>query len=84
MVPQQRAGAASNTTYVGLDLGNLLGPSLAGMLVDFLAPVSGSELAAYSDMWLALIVPIVAGLVFYLSQLKKIRRNIEKVEASRS
>ena len=84
MVPQQRAGAASNTTYVGLDLGNLLGPSLAGILVDFLAPVSGNELAAYSDMWLALIVPIVAGLVFYLSQLKKIRHNIEKMEASRS
>lgn len=84
MVPQKRAGAASNTTYIGLDLGNLLGPSLAGLLVDILVPASGSELAAYSDMWLVMIVPIVAGLVFYLSQRGRIRRNIEEVEASRS
>ena len=74
IVPTKRSGAGSNTTYTGMDVGSLLGPVLAGTLVDVFTPVWGSEVAGYSTMWLLLIVPILASLAFYLASRKRIRR----------
>ena len=66
-VPSQSRGSASNTSYMGLDIGSLVGPYLGGAIIEALVPIAGSEVAAYSMMWLVMIAPIVAGVVFYLA-----------------
>jgi MFS family permease len=48
-VPMERRGAASCTTYIGQDIGNLAGPALAGALVESLG---------YVAMWRIMIIPI--------------------------
>ena len=57
-VPVERRGAASNTAFTGLDLGMLIGPAVAGFAIEALVPVAGSEVAAYSLMWLVMLVPL--------------------------
>ena len=57
-VPLERRGAASNTTFFGLDAGILVGPIVAGFTIDRVYEVTGSQLAAYSDVWLFMIIPI--------------------------
>ena len=54
-----RRGAASNTSYTGLDLGMLFGPTIGGNVIVFLEPQLGSLVEAYSWMWLVMLVPLV-------------------------
>lgn len=53
LVPQERRGAGSSTSYLGNDGGQLLGPLVAGSVV---------ESMGYSTMWRVMIIPIVAAL----------------------
>lgn len=78
MVPPDHTGAGTNTTYTGLDVGNLLGPALAGVLVDVFLPIAGAESTAYSWMWLCMLVPIVLAVVLFLSQYKRMAANVKK------
>lgn len=55
--PEERRGAASNTAFTGLDLGMLLGPVIAGLVIEGLAPVTGGLVQAYADMWLVMLIP---------------------------
>lgn len=61
-VSVDRRGAASNTTFTGMDVGSLLGPMLAGAVIEVLEPMSGGLLSAYSHMWYAMMAPQVAAL----------------------
>ncbi len=58
-----RRGAASNTTYTGMDVGFLVGPALAGLVIEVLHPITGDLLWAYSNMWYVMLAPLVAALV---------------------
>lgn len=58
--PMDRRGAASNTAYTGLDLGTLFGPIIGGFVIEVFMSMTGDRAVAYSDMWLAMIVPIIA------------------------
>ncbi len=62
-VPPERRGAASNTAFTGMDVGMLLGPGIAGYVIEMLVPVTGSQLGAYSHMWLVMLVPLAIALV---------------------
>ncbi|MBE6464814.1 MAG: MFS transporter [Eggerthellaceae bacterium] len=54
LVPPEHFGAASCTCYVGNDIGALIGPNIAGLLV---------ELLGCSSMWLCMLVPVAFALV---------------------
>jgi MFS family permease len=56
--PAERRGAASNTIFTGMDVGSLCGPLFAGAVIEFLQPMTGSLLAAYSTMWLVMLAPM--------------------------
>lgn len=56
-VPQSRRGAASSTSYIGIDMGSLVGPTLAG----FVATQTG-----YSSMWRYMTIPIFAAVAVTL------------------
>jgi MFS family permease len=55
-VPGERRGAASCTSYIGSDIGNLVGPVVAGFLISSLGATD--MIAGYRYMWLIMIIPI--------------------------
>lgn len=57
-VPPERRGAASNTAFTGMDVGMLVGPATAGFAIENLEPLVGSQVAAYSCMWLVMLIPL--------------------------
>lgn len=77
-VPKNRRGAAGSTSYIGADLGVLLGASLAGLLIDKVTLASGSEIRGYSMMYLIMTIPILLCLVYFLMMRKKISAILEQ------
>lgn len=76
-VPQSRRGAASGTSYIGQDLGNLLGPIVAGGIVERL----GVNAAGYSAMWRVMIVPVVLAMAITFLGRSHITRIEEQFKA---
>lgn len=72
LVPKSKRGAASNTNYIGTDIGYILGPTLAGILITGVKTNTSSEIAGYKTMYLAMIVPIVIALVILIFNRKKL------------
>lgn len=62
-VPPDRRGAASSTSYVGTDLGNLIGPTLAGVVI---------SRCGYTLMWRVMTIQIFAAIGITLLFRKKI------------
>ena len=54
VAPPEHRGAASTTSFIGVDLGDLLGPILCGALVDWLG---------YAPMFLCMLVPVLLSAV---------------------
>lgn len=65
-VEPRRRGVASNTNYLGLDLGYLIVPVIAGGIVTAAGRSGASSAASYSAMFLALTVPIGLGLIIFV------------------
>jgi MFS family permease len=56
-VHESRRGAASSTSYIGQDLGNLAGPIIAGAI---------AQGAGYEVMWRAMVVPMAVAMLLLL------------------
>lgn len=56
-VPKEKRGAGSTTNYIGQDLGNLVGPLVAGMVV---------EKFGYHMMWFIMIIPVAIAMAIVL------------------
>lgn len=70
-----RRGVASNTNYFGIDMGNFLGPTLAGMVI-----TAGFN---YSEMYAFAIIPVfLSAIVFSLGwkKFKERRAELDKTE----
>lgn len=72
VAPADLRGAASTTSFIGLDLGDLLGPVICGALVDIMG---------YASMFLAMIIPVVLSAVLLILWLPK---NIHLVKPAAS
>jgi MFS family permease len=62
-VPKNRRGAASCTSYIGSDLGNLTGPALAGLI---------AEKMGYVIMWRFMLFPVFITMIFGIVLKKRI------------
>lgn len=71
-VDKSRRGAAANTNYAGADVGNLMGPVIAGRIVETVQQSTGSAVAGYSSMYRWMIIPIGIALALYLLSSKKL------------
>ena len=71
-VDKSRRGAAANTNYAGADVGNLIGPVIAGRIVEAVQQSTGSAVAGYSSMYRWMIIPIGIALALYLLSSKKL------------
>lgn len=73
-VPLDQRGAASNTYFMGMDLGMLIGPSLGGAIIDLLQEGLGiEEVNAYGDLYFLAIISIAVGGIVYLCSRKRLR-----------
>ncbi|GHV68713.1 MFS transporter [Spirochaetia bacterium] len=73
-VPQDRRGAASSTAYIGMDIGNIIGPIIAGIV---------ASRYGYSFMWRIMTVFLFISVVVILIFRKKIMQ-IENVFGGKS
>lgn len=63
MVPKERRGAGSCTNYIGIDMGQLLGPTLGGFVI---------SLVGYSKMWSLMTLSMYCGVLIIVVFRKKI------------
>ena len=80
--PKSHRGAASSTNSIGMSLGFFLGVSSAGYLVDWLNARMGSEVAAYSNMYLIMILPMAVALIYFLIMRRRIAQSIQQYSAA--
>lgn len=64
LVPKEKRGAGSSTNYIGQDLGNLVGPIIAGFF---------AERTGYPVMWRVMIIPVVISAVLVFLNKEKIQ-----------
>jgi MFS family permease len=62
-VPDARRGAASSTSYIGQDLGNLAGPIVAGLIADKMG---------YQVMWQMMTIPVLFAMLLVFLFRKRI------------
>jgi MFS family permease len=74
IVPKEKRGAGSSTNYIGQDLGNLVGPVIAGMVTGHFG---------YPVMWRVMIIPVIAALVIVIVFRGKINRASGKTETQK-
>jgi MFS family permease len=65
---KSKRGSASNTSYLGTDIGQFVGANIAGFLVAYLG---------YRNMFMAVVVPVILITAYYVyAQLKSHRGNV--------
>ena len=74
--PREKRAVASNTLYVGMDVGFFVGPLLGGLILDFAG--------TYRAVLLGGSVPLALALVVLLVTWKRCARRIKEVEAMES
>lgn len=72
LVSRKRRGAAGNTNFIGIDIGNLVGPTLAGVLITGVQITTNNEVLGYVIMYRVMVLPIVLALVLFILTIKKI------------
>ena len=63
--PPEKRGAGSITNYIGQDLGNLVGPTFAGFVV---------ERTSYAVMWRVMTIPILFAIALVFISRTRIAR----------
>jgi MFS family permease len=78
-----RRGVASNTNFFGIDLGNFVGPIIAGVVIGrfgFLGSLSlgGGGRVEYSPLFLLMVVPVLISMAIFAIGWKSFNRNLAK------
>lgn len=71
-VPKEKRGAGSSTNYIGQDLGNIIGPIIAGAI---------AEHFGYSVMWRVMIIPVIIALIIVVFYREKINHAGENLSS---
>lgn len=77
VVPKEKRGLAGNTNYIGVDLGFLLTPALAGTIVTGIRQGTGNELLGYMTMYRVMIIPILIALAIFIVKRKALLQKIQ-------
>ncbi len=72
LVNKDRRGIAGNTSYIGVDLGYLLTPTIAGAIVTFVQSRGGSVVEGYSMMYQMMTIPIITAFVIFMLTRKRL------------
>jgi MFS family permease len=80
LVDKNRRGIAGNTSYIGVDVGYLLMPTVAGALVTYMQSQGKSIVEGYSVMFQVMTIPIVIALVIFLFTRKRLTKLEQQVK----
>lgn len=72
LVSKERRGVAGNTSYIGVDIGFLITPILAGTIVTLVKNYSRSEILGYAVMYRVMTIPILIALVIFWIKRKEL------------
>lgn len=81
LVPKERRGAAGNTNFMGVDIGFLVGPTVAGFVITQVQKVTGNELLAFSVMYRVMVLPTAIALILFLLIRKKLLARIKELRS---
>jgi MFS family permease len=70
-VPSEKRGLASNTSYIGLDLGGFIGSNLAGMIV---------AMFGYRNLYAVMILFLVLAILILVRYFKKTTDFVTRVD----
>lgn len=73
MVSPERRGVASNTNYIGVDIGFFLMPIFAGLIVSFAQEAGVENIESYAIMFRVMTIPILVALLIFLVNRGKMR-----------
>lgn len=73
LVSRERRGVAGNTNYIGVDLGYLIMPPIAGAIVSRAQSRGETLLAGYSEMYRWMMIPIGIALLIFLAQRRRLK-----------
>lgn len=79
LVSPEKRGAASNMIFLGVDLGLLIGPSVAGVIITGVYNKSAVELDGYIVMYRFMILPIIFALALFIFKKKKIFNQLKNL-----
>lgn len=65
--PSEKRGSASNTSYIGVDVGVFIGSNIAGFLVAY---------AGYKKMFLGMSIPVAFATILYYMLVSKRRKHV--------
>ena len=74
-VPKDRRGVGSNTNFFFMDCGMLIGPVIAGTVIDKVPQAGVGEADAYARMFQVMMIPMAVALLYLLVK----KRRIEKL-----
>ncbi|WP_407270055.1 MFS transporter [Radiobacillus sp. PE A8.2] len=80
LVSKDRRGVAGNTTFIGVDTGYLIAPSVAGMIVTFVQNNGGTVVSGYAIMFQVMTIPIILALIIFLWKRRFILMKIKEME----
>ncbi|MBR5731532.1 MAG: MFS transporter [Firmicutes bacterium] len=60
MVPRDRSGVGANTMFFMQDIGQFLGPTIAGSIVDLFLRSGATDVQAYASTYRCMMIPILA------------------------
>ena len=76
LVSNERRGVAGNTTYIGVDTGNLIVPILAGTIVTSVQNTTGSGVFGYEVMYRVMVIPVLIALAIFLIRRKVLLQKV--------
>ena len=77
-VKKERRGVGSNTNFFFMDCGTLIGPVLAGSVIDFASKATATDAGSYAIMYRVMLIPMGAALLYLFFKKKKIQETIDK------
>ena len=78
MVPREKSGVGANTMFFMQDIGQFIGPTLAGAVVDMFLRSGMADVDAYASTYRCMMIPLLAGAVIAFLLRKVYAKNIVK------
>jgi MFS family permease len=80
LVPKERRGAAGNTNFMGIDVGFLIGPTIAGAIISAVQTSTGSQVQGIAVMYRVMALPVVVSIIIFAVSRKKLLANIKALK----
>ena len=78
MVPREKSGVGANTMFFMQDIGQFLGPTIAGAVVDMFLRTGTTDVNAYANTYRCMMIPLLAAAVIAFLLRNVYKKNIKK------